>query len=99
MAHPYVRKAGAVEWRGAFPASTSLQYSITPRGVPHGSNTQVAGKDPEAILQLIMEPGGTELAAAGKPGDYANESLVPAFLFDLGRTLVDSVYQHVLARR
>src|ERR1700758_1267115 len=46
-----------------------------------------------------MEPGGTELAATGKPGDYANESLVPAFLFDLDGTLVDSVYQHVLAWR
>ena len=46
-----------------------------------------------------MEAGGTELAAAGKPGDYANQSLVPAFLFDLDGTLVDSVYQHVLAWR
>src|SRR5579862_4123678 len=46
-----------------------------------------------------MEPGGTELASAGKPGDYANESLVPAFLFDLDGTLIDSVYQHVLAWR
>src|ERR1700751_5560830 len=46
-----------------------------------------------------MEPGGTELAATGKPGGYANESLVPAFLFDLDGTLVDSVYQHVLAWR
>jgi len=46
-----------------------------------------------------MEPGGTELAAAGEPGDYANESLVPAFLFDLDGTLIDSVYQHVLAWR
>src|SRR5215471_3580036 len=44
-----------------------------------------------------MEPGGTELTAAGKPGDYADEALVPAFLFDLDGTLVDSVYQHVLA--
>jgi HAD superfamily hydrolase (TIGR01509 family) len=65
--------------------------------VTHGSDTQVAGNGPEGILQL-MEPGGTELAA-GKPGDYANESLVPAFLFDLDGTLVDSVYQHVLAWR
>src|SRR5580700_4065785 len=46
-----------------------------------------------------MEPGGTELGDAGKPGDYADESLVPAFLFDLDGTLVDSVYQHVLAWR
>src|SRR5258708_1218079 len=46
-----------------------------------------------------MEPGGTELTGAGKPGDYADESLVPAFLFDLDGTLVDSVYQHVLAWR
>src|ERR1700761_9447190 len=46
-----------------------------------------------------MEPGGAESAAAGKPGDYANESPVPAFLFDLDGTLVDSVYQHVLAWR
>src|ERR1700744_55917 len=59
----------------------------------------VAPNGPEGILQLIMEPGGAELAAAGKPGDYANESLVPAFLFDLDGTLVDSVYQHVLAWR
>src|ERR1700761_7268698 len=59
----------------------------------------VARNGPEGILQLIMEPGGAELAAAGKPGDYANESLVPAFLFDLDGTLVDSVYQHVLAWR
>jgi phosphoglycolate phosphatase-like HAD superfamily hydrolase len=33
----------------------------------------------------------------GTPGDYADEALVPAFLFDLDGTLVDSVYQHVLA--
>src|ERR1700736_144164 len=46
-----------------------------------------------------MEPGGTELTGAGKPGDYADESLVPALLFDLDGTLVDSVYQHVLAWR
>jgi HAD superfamily hydrolase (TIGR01509 family) len=46
-----------------------------------------------------MEPGSTELAGTGKPGDYASESLVPAFLFDLDGTLVDSVYQHVLAWR
>ena len=46
-----------------------------------------------------MNPGETDLASAGKPGDYANESLVPAFLFDLDGTLVDSVYQHVLAWR
>jgi phosphoglycolate phosphatase-like HAD superfamily hydrolase len=46
-----------------------------------------------------MEPGGTELGGNGKPGDYADESLVPAFLFDLDGTLVDSVYQHVLAWR
>jgi phosphoglycolate phosphatase-like HAD superfamily hydrolase len=46
-----------------------------------------------------MEPGGTELTGAGIPGDYADESLVPAFLFDLDGTLVDSVYQHVLAWR
>jgi HAD superfamily hydrolase (TIGR01549 family) len=46
-----------------------------------------------------MEPGGAELGDAGKPGDYADESLVPAFLFDLDGTLVDSVYQHVLAWR
>ena len=45
-----------------------------------------------------MELGGTELTG-GKPGDYADESLVPAFLFDLDGTLVDSVYQHVLAWR
>jgi HAD superfamily hydrolase (TIGR01509 family) len=67
--------------------------------IPRVTNTQVAGNGPEGILQLTMEPGGTELAAAGKPGDYANESLVPAFLFDLDGTLVDSVYQHVLAWR
>src|SRR3979490_2927559 len=47
-----------------------------------------------------MEPGQTALpGAAGKPGDYASESLAPAFLFDLDGTLVDSVYQHVLAWR
>jgi HAD superfamily hydrolase (TIGR01549 family) len=46
-----------------------------------------------------MEPGQTDLAGAGKPGDYASESLAPAFLFDLDGTLVDSVYQHVLAWR
>jgi len=46
-----------------------------------------------------MEPGGTELGGTGKPGDYADESLVPTFLFDLDGTLVDSVYQHVLAWR
>lgn len=40
-----------------------------------------------------------DLSAAAKPGDYANESLVPSFLFDLDGTLVDSVYQHVLAWR
>ena len=33
----------------------------------------------------------------GTPGDYAEETLVPALLFDLDGTLVDSVYQHVLA--
>ena len=67
--------------------------------MPRVTNTQVAGNGPEGILQLTMEPGGTELTAAGKPGDYANESLVPAILFDLDGTLVDSVYQHVLAWR
>src|SRR6266403_842087 len=47
-----------------------------------------------------MEPGQTDLpGGAGKPGDYASESLAPAFLFDLDGTLVDSVYQHVLAWR
>src|ERR1700716_1849388 len=46
-----------------------------------------------------MEPSGTDLAAAGKPGDYATEPLSPAILFDLDGTLVDSVYQHVLAWR
>src|SRR6266566_3535655 len=47
-----------------------------------------------------MEPGQPDLpGGAGKPGDYASESLAPAFLFDLDGTLVDSVYQHVLAWR
>ena len=46
-----------------------------------------------------MEPGQTDLAGSWKPGDYASESLAPAFLFDLDGTLVDSVYQHVLAWR
>jgi HAD superfamily hydrolase (TIGR01549 family) len=47
-----------------------------------------------------MELGQTDLpSTAGKPADYANESLAPAFLFDLDGTLVDSVYQHVLAWR
>src|SRR4030088_3824998 len=46
-----------------------------------------------------MESSGTDLAGAGKPGDYATEPLSPAFLFDLDGTLVDSVYQHVLAWR
>jgi hypothetical protein len=47
----------------------------------------------------MMEPGRTDLASAGKPSDYASESLAPAFLFDLDGTLVASVYQHVLAWR
>ena len=47
-----------------------------------------------------MEPGGTELTATGKPGDYANEPLVPAFLFDLDGTLIgDSVWDMLAARR
>src|SRR6202047_2248093 len=46
-----------------------------------------------------MESSGMDLAGAGNPGDYATESLSPAFLFDLDGTLVDSVYQHVLAWR
>lgn len=46
-----------------------------------------------------MEPGPTGSPEATKPGDYATESLAPAFLFDLDGTLVDSVYQHVLAWR
>jgi HAD superfamily hydrolase (TIGR01509 family) len=46
-----------------------------------------------------MHPGQTDLPGAGKPGDYANDSLAPAFLFDLDGTLIDSVYQHVLAWR
>jgi HAD superfamily hydrolase (TIGR01549 family) len=47
-----------------------------------------------------MEPGQADLAgSSGNPGDYADESLTPAFLFDLDGTLVDSVYQHVLAWR
>ncbi|HZC35351.1 MAG TPA: HAD family hydrolase [Chthoniobacterales bacterium] len=47
-----------------------------------------------------MEPGQTDLAScSGDPDDYADESLTPAFLFDLDGTLVDSVYQHVLAWR
>ncbi len=46
-----------------------------------------------------MQPGQTDSAGSGKPGDYASESLAPAFLFDLDGTLVDSVYQHVLAWR
>jgi beta-phosphoglucomutase-like phosphatase (HAD superfamily) len=31
--------------------------------------------------------------------DLRGDTLVPAFLFDLDGTLVDSVYQHVLAWR
>jgi HAD superfamily hydrolase (TIGR01549 family) len=50
-------------------------------------------------LFFIMELGDPELATRAKPGDYASDSLVPAFLFDLDGTLVDSVYQHVLAWR
>jgi phosphoglycolate phosphatase-like HAD superfamily hydrolase len=46
-----------------------------------------------------MEPSDADLAGAGKPGDFASEPLSPAFLFDLDGTLVDSVYQHVLAWR
>jgi HAD superfamily hydrolase (TIGR01549 family) len=46
-----------------------------------------------------MESSGTDLGGAGNPGDYATEPLSPAFLFDLDGTLVDSVYQHVLAWR
>jgi beta-phosphoglucomutase-like phosphatase (HAD superfamily) len=47
-----------------------------------------------------VEPGQMDLpASSGKPGDYADEPLAPAFLFDLDGTLVDSVYQHVLAWR
>jgi HAD superfamily hydrolase (TIGR01509 family) len=46
-----------------------------------------------------MEPGQTDVLAAGKRNDYATESLAPGFLFDLDGTLVDSVYQHVLAWR
>jgi HAD superfamily hydrolase (TIGR01509 family) len=46
-----------------------------------------------------MEPGQTDVLAAGKRDDYSTESLAPAFLFDLDGTLVDSVYQHVLAWR
>jgi HAD superfamily hydrolase (TIGR01509 family) len=43
-----------------------------------------------------MEPGGTDSREAGVS---SSESLMPAFLFDLDGTLVDSVYQHVLAWR
>jgi HAD superfamily hydrolase (TIGR01509 family) len=46
-----------------------------------------------------MEPGPTGSPEATKPDDYASDSLAPAFLFDLDGTLVDSVYQHVLAWR
>jgi HAD superfamily hydrolase (TIGR01549 family) len=46
-----------------------------------------------------MEASGMDLAGTGNPGDYATEPLSPAFLFDLDGTLVDSVYQHVLAWR
>jgi HAD superfamily hydrolase (TIGR01549 family) len=46
-----------------------------------------------------MESSGTDLPGTGNPGDYATEPLSPAFLFDLDGTLVDSVYQHVLAWR
>ena len=80
-------------------ASEAGLAPLQARFAPMPATLRVAGNGPEGILQLTMEPGGTELAAAGKPGDYANESLVPAFLFDLDGTLVDSVYQHVLAWR
>jgi HAD superfamily hydrolase (TIGR01509 family) len=43
-----------------------------------------------------MEPGGTD---SPESGFGPSESLAPAFLFDLDGTLVDSVYQHVLAWR
>jgi HAD superfamily hydrolase (TIGR01509 family) len=43
-----------------------------------------------------MAPGGTDSPEAGVS---SSESLMPAFLFDLDGTLVDSVYQHVLAWR
>jgi HAD superfamily hydrolase (TIGR01549 family) len=47
-----------------------------------------------------MQSGQADLAgSSGNPGDYADASLTPAFLFDLDGTLVDSVYQHVLAWR
>ena len=46
-----------------------------------------------------MESGQTDVLTTTKRDDYATESLAPAFLFDLDGTLVDSVYQHVLAWR
>jgi len=43
-------------------------------------------------------PGLSRYPCHTKPVDYP-QSPVPAFLFDLDGTLIDSVYQHVIAWR
>ena len=53
-------------------------------------------------LRLTMDPGAGSIAlfvgAAGAPAEEKRSMRIePVFLFDLDGTLVDSVYQHVLA--
>jgi HAD superfamily hydrolase (TIGR01509 family) len=55
--------------------------------------------DREGARQLTDHPGHARPASAGRASAAAPDEVQPAFLFDLDGTLIDSVYQHVVAWR
>jgi HAD superfamily hydrolase (TIGR01509 family) len=62
--------------------------------LPAKNDTSTAANSPPASRHLVIS-----MQKANRRPDKASPDAQPAFLFDLDGTLIDSVYQHVLAYR